>query len=263
MNSIARPPSLFGADGPAPVFAPAGALQGQELSMLDLLYDGFVMLFLLKNKQQPNQTEHFLGSIRSHLADFERGAKRLNLPAEDIHAAKYAFCAVVDEFVLASPEFTIQPEWERRPLQLVLFGDQLAGENFFHMLEAQRAQGAPRVQTLEVFYMCLLLGFQGKYILEGPEKLAYLTARLGDEIANIKGKRTPFAPHWPLPDQIVHSLKREAPQWVVAAVFSLIALLGFVGMSTHLGGTTQTTLAPFQEIVNLGPKQANLTISLP
>ena len=101
MNSSARPPSLFGVDGPSPALASASALQGQELSMLDLLYDGFVMLFLLKKKQQPNQTEQFLASIRSYLADFERGAKRLELSAEDIHAAKYAFCAVVDEFVLA------------------------------------------------------------------------------------------------------------------------------------------------------------------
>lgn len=262
MNTT-RPPSLFGADGPAPTLAPAGVLPGHESSLLDLLYDGFVMLFLLKKKQQPNEIEHFLGSIRSYLAEFERNAKRLDVSADDVYASKYAFCAVVDEFVLASPEFTVQPEWERRPLQLALFGDQLAGENFFHMLETQRAHGAPRVQTLEVFYMCLLLGFQGKYILEGPEKLAYLTARLGDEIANIKGKHTPFAPHWPLPDQIAHSLKREAPQWVVAAVFSLIALLGFIGMSAHLGGTTQTTLARFQDIVKLGPRQANLTISLP
>lgn len=263
MNATPRPPSLFGADGPAAALPPTGMVQGQESSLLDLLYDGFVMLFLLKKKQQPQQTEHFLSSIRSYLAEFERNAKRLDVSADDVYASKYAFCAVVDEFVLASPEFTIQSEWERRPLQLALFGDQLAGENFFHMLEAQRAQGAPRVQTLEVFYMCLLLGFQGKYILEGPEKLSYLTSRLGDEIANIKGKRAPFAPHWPLPDLIAHSLKREAPQWVVAAVFSLIALLGFVGMSAHLGSTTQSTLQRFQEIVKVGPRQANLTISLP
>ncbi|WP_213957038.1 type IVB secretion system protein IcmH/DotU [Variovorax sp. dw_954] len=263
MNATARPPSLFGGDAPPAGFTPAGTLPAQDSSLLDILYDGFVMLFLIKKKQQPAQAEQFLGGIRSYLAEFERNARKLGAGAEEVHACKYAFCAVVDEFVLASPEFAIQPEWERRPLQLALFGDQIAGENFFHMLEAQRAEGAARVQTLEVFYMCLLLGFQGKYILEGPEKLAYLTARLGDEIANIKGKRTPFAPHWPLPDQIAHTLKREAPQWVVASVFSLIALVGFIGLSLHLSGTTQSTLERYQDIVRLGPRQANLTISLP
>lgn len=259
--NMARAPSLFGAEAPPP--AAPGALPAADASLLDLLYDGFVMLFLIRKKQEPAQAEHFLGSIRNYLAEFERNAKRLDIGAEEVYAAKYAFCAVVDEFVLASPEFAIHAEWERRPLQLSLFGDQVAGENFFHMLETQRAHGAARVQVLEVFYMCLLLGFQGKYALEGPEKLNYLTARLGDEIANIKGKRVPFAPHWPLPDQIAHSLKREAPQWVVGAVFALVALLGFIGLSSYLGKGTQTLLSGYQDIVKLGPRQANLTISLP
>ncbi|MDR2853132.1 MAG: type IVB secretion system protein IcmH/DotU [Burkholderiaceae bacterium] len=240
-----------------------GALPNEDASLLDLLYDGFVMLFLLRKKQQPANTEPFLGSIRNYLAEFERNAKKLGASAEDIYDAKYAFCAAIDESVLATPEFTIHSEWERRPLQLTMFGDHLAGEIFFDKLERLRAQGAARVQALEVYYMCLLLGFQGKYILDGQEKLSYLIARLGDEIANIKGKRAPLAPHWPLPDQISHTLRREAPQWVVAAIFSLIALLGFIGLSTYLGQSTQSMLAGYNDIVRLGPKQANLTISLP
>lgn len=261
MNTM-RAPSLFGADAPVETLAP-GTAPPDDATLLDLLYDGFVMLFLLRRKQEPAQTGQFLTSIRDYLGDFERHARRLGLGAEETHVAKYAFCATVDEFVLRSPEFGIHAEWERRPLQLTLFGDQLAGENFFQMLEAQRAQGAARVQALEVFYMCLLLGFQGRYALEGPEKLAYLTARLGDEIAGMKGKRAPFAPHWPLPDQIAHTLRREAPQWVVAAVFALVALLGYIGLSAHLGGTTQDALVDYVQLVKLGPRTANLTISLP
>jgi len=257
-----RAPSLLSADAPQPS-APLVSATPNGSSLLDLLYDGFVMLFLIRQRQQPLQAEQFLNNIRNYLTDFERNAKRLDASAEDIYSCKYAFCAAVDEFVLAAPEFPIHAEWERRPLQLVLFGEQLAGENFFQTLETLRAQGAPRVQSLEVFYMCLLVGFQGKYLLEGSEKLGYLTARLGDEIANIRGKRAPFAPHWMLPDKIAHTLKREAPQWVVASVFSLIALVAFLGLATHLSSQTQSMLNKFHDIIGLGPRQANLTISLP
>lgn len=69
----------------------------------------------------------------------------------------------------------------------------------------------------------------GKYLLEGPEKLAYLTARLGDEIAHMKGKRAAFAPHWPLPDQIAHRLKREVPVWAIGAVLRWLRCLGISG----------------------------------
>ena len=111
--------------------------------------------------------------------------------------------------------------------------------------------------------MCLLLGFQGKYLLEGPEKLAYLTARIGDEIAHLKGKCAPFAPHWPLPDQVAHRLKREVPLWSIGAVFVLVALLAYLGLNSFLRDSTLHMLAPYSQIIKLGPQSANLTISLP
>lgn len=261
MNTTTAPSLFGGSAAPAP-----GSFEVRvtaESSLLDLLYDGLVMLFLLKNGHGPDNAEQFFQQLQRYLDAFDRIARKQGASAEEIYAAKYAFCATVDEFVLMHPEFRIHADWERRPLQLALFGEQLAGENFFNLLEEQRALGAQRLQALEVFHMCLLLGFQGKYILEGPEKLAYLTSRLGDEIATLKGKRAGFAPHWPLPDVISHTLKREAPQWVVATVFSLIGLLTFIGLSTHLNGVSQDSMAAYDNVVRLGPRQANLTISLP
>ena len=258
-------PSLFG-DAPSQQSnrnsVPPTASTYQIHSLLDLLYDGFFMLFLLKNGREPADSASFLARIQEFLGDFDRGAKKLNVSADDMFAAKFAFCAAVDESVLASG-FKIRSEWERKPLQLTLFGEQLAGEKFFQHLEEARAQGASRLQSLEVFHMCLLLGFQGKYMMEGPEKLAYLTARVGDEIAQMKGKRAPFAPHWPLPDQIAHRLKSEVPLWIIASVFALIGVLAFVGLNSYLKDSTLKAVAPYSEIVKVGPKSANLTISLP
>lgn len=98
-----------------------------------------------------------------------------------IENAKYAFCAAMDEIILAS-SFSIRPLWERNPLQLRLFGEHLAGENFFDKLETMRIDPVANVEVLEVFYTVLLLGFQGKYLIEGTEKLDYLISRLGQEI---------------------------------------------------------------------------------
>ncbi|CAB3628077.1 DotU family type IV/VI secretion system protein [Achromobacter sp. K91] len=231
-------------------------------SLLDLLYDGFLMLFLLKSGQEPVDAASFSARVQQFLADFERSAKKMDIPAEDVYATKYAFCAAVDETVLNSG-FSIRDAWMLQPLQLTLFGEQLAGENFFARLEDLRAQGAPRLQSLEVFYMCLLLGFQGKYMIEGQEKLGYLTARLGDEITLLRGKRAGFAPHWPLPDKIAHTLKRDVPLWSIGALFALLGLLAYLGMSHFLNRDMQTAMAPYHDIVKIGPRAAHLTISLP
>ncbi|TRY17175.1 DotU family type IV/VI secretion system protein, partial [Geobacillus sp. LEMMJ02] len=116
-------PSLFGDNAPAPLHTPASTdASFQARSLLDLLYDGFFMLFLLKNGREPESAGEFGTRIQEFLSDFERGAKKLNIAAEDVYAAKFAFCAAIGEMVLSS-QFKIRTEWERRPLQLVLFGE--------------------------------------------------------------------------------------------------------------------------------------------
>lgn len=248
-------PSLMGAAAPAPASA-------APQTLLDLMYDGFYALFMLKNGNGPLDDVAFARKMAQFLDDFGRNAKRQNVSPDDIDAAKYAFCAAVDEIILRSP-FPIRDAWERRPLQLTLFGDQLAGENFFNRLEQLRARGSAHLQALEVFHMCLLLGFQGRYILEGTEKLNYLTSRLGDEIAHMKGKRGGFAPHAERPDQIKHKLRSDLPLWVLCSVFGLICVLGYIGLRTSLGHTTEKQINAYTDVIKMAPRAANLTITLP
>ncbi|MFD0739815.1 type IVB secretion system protein IcmH/DotU [Lysobacter koreensis] len=240
--------------------APSGA--GGARSLLDLMSDGFYLLMLLKRGQLPQAEAAFVESVQRFLETVERGAIKLGIASEDVYAGKYAFCAAVDEAVLAQPS-ALRDAWECNPLQLRLFGEHLAGEHFFDRLEQLRAQGAPRLASLEVYHYCLLLGFEGKYRLEGPEKLGYLTARLGDEIVYLKGKRTGFAPHWAPPDRIAHALRRVTPLWAPAAVLALVGVLGYVGLNTLLGRHTEKQLAGYHDVVQLPARTAHLTITLP
>jgi len=231
-------------------------------SLLDLMSDGFYMLLLIKRGQVPLAEQPFADAVRQFLGNMERGASRQGVAAEDIHAAKYAYCAVVDEAVLSSG-CSFREDWARKPLQLALFGDHLAGENFFVQLEQLRAQGAARLQSLEVYYFCLLLGYEGKYRLEGTEKLSYLTARLGDEIVYLKGKRTGFAPHWAAPDRVSHVLRRTVPLWAAAAVLLVAGLAGYLSLRMALQKDTAQRLADYHELVQMPARTANLTITLP
>ena len=250
-------PSLLGPRGTA------ASVAGHASSvLLELMHEGFYLLFLLKNGSAPRDEQGFMERIKSFLEEFTREAKKLRADDDDIEAAKYAFCAAVDEIVLASP-FDIRKPWERRPLQLLIFGDQLAGEHFFDRLDALRGKGAMRVQALQVFHMCLLLGFQGKYAVDGGEKLSYLTARLGDEIAHIKGKSRGFAPRAERPDQVVNQRRSDVPLWALTSIFALLALCAYLGLRAHLARNTQATLAAYADLVKLAPRPAHLTITLP
>lgn len=235
---------------------------GSAHTLMDLLYDGFYGLFLLKNGNEPKDEVNFSRKLTQFLKSIDANARKLHISAETIHAAKYAFCAAVDETILRS-SFAIRESWARQPLQLVLFGDQLAGENFFIKLEELRIRGNQHVQALEVFHMCLLLGFQGKYMLESPEKLHYLTARLGEEIAHIKGKPSVFSPHWDRPDQVANRLRTETPLWVIAAVFSVVALGAFTGFDRLLSHNTMHSISAYNDIIRMAPHPATLILTLP
>lgn len=260
--------SLPPVPGPMPSQSPQSAASADSgwwiapKRLMDLMADGFYLLMLLKRGQLPTGEGTFIAAVQRFLDSVERGAAKLGVAAEDMYAAKYAFCAAIDEAILAQPS-PLHEQWERQPLQLRMFGEHLAGDHFFDRLEQLRAQGAPRLPSLEVYHACLLLGFEGRYRLEGPEKLGYLTARLGDEIVYLKGKRSGFAPHWAPPDRIAHSLRRVLPLWLPAALVAGIGLLGYLGLSHYLDQQTEQRLAAYNNVVQMPQTTAHITITLP
>ena len=241
---------------------PRGAAGTAPASLVDLMYDGFYALFLLKSGCGPQDQAGFADRMTGFLGDIDRSARALGIPADDVTSAKYAFCAAVDEIILGS-DYAIREAWETRPLQLRLFGDQLAGEHFFQRLEDLRAKGSAHLQALEVYHLCLLLGFQGRFALDGRDKLNYLTARLGDEIARMRGKARAFAPHAERPDQIVHKLGSDTSLWVLCGVFALAGLGAYLGYRSALGHETDRALARYNDLIKLPPRSAYVTITLP
>ena len=123
--------------------------------------------------------------------------------------------------------------------------------------------GSAHLQALEVYHLCLLLGFQGRFALDGRDKLNYLAARLGDEIARMRGKSRPFAPHADRPDQIVHKLRSDTSLWVLCGVFALAGLGAYLGYRNALGRETDRALASYNDLIKLPPRSANVTITLP
>jgi type VI secretion system protein ImpK len=239
-----------------------GAAGTAPQSLVDLMYEGFYALFLLKNGCGPQDKAAFADHMTQFLGDVDRNAKTLGVAADDVTAAKYAFCAAVDEIILRS-DYEVREAWETRPLQLRIFGDQLAGEHFFNRLEDLRAKGSVHLQALEVFHMCLLLGFQGRYALDGQDKLNYLTARLGDEIARMRGKSRGFAPHAQRPDQVTNKLHSDLSLWVFSAVVAVAGLGAYLGFRTTLAHDTNLAMADYNDLVTLPPRAANVTITLP
>ena len=221
-------------------------------SLQELLEDGIYLLFLLRNNNAPNSLAEFNKRIDQFLEQFETNARNLGKPPAAVSDAKYAFCALMDEIILSS-EFSIHEDWERSPLQLRIFGEHLAGERFFDKLEHLRIDPVANLEVLEVFYTCLLLGFQGKYLLEGGEKLNYLISRIGQEITHARGGRNEFAPNWKLPQRFAQYIRNELPLWLFFALLAIVGTAIFLFFQWFLKN----------DVEELAQRQARPTISTP
>ena len=263
-NNIA--PSLFD-DGQIGIGSLAQhSKANQSTNLVDLLHDGFYIVFLLRNQYVPENAENFKEKILDLLNRFENQAKKLQFSAEDIHDAKYAYCALLDETIVTQQDssyFNLQNQWLISPLQLSIFGSQLAGYRFFEFLERIRSRDKERLASLEVFHYCLLLGFQGKYRIESIESLNHLVARVGDEIDFLKGKKTAFSPFSALPDQIKNIIHKELPFVWILFFLILFAVLTFSGLKILLNKNQNSSLAKFNNVISTPAEQAHITIHLP
>jgi type IV/VI secretion system ImpK/VasF family protein len=144
----------------------------------------------LRQAAEPPDETTLRKEIHRMLAEFERQAGFSGAAARDVHDARYAIVALLDEIVLGS-DFPFRERWASKPLQLELFDDFNAGEEFFRKLDKVRSdRSAAAADVLEVYGLCLGLGFMGKHAgLQGLERLAQLRNEIAREVAKLRGWR--------------------------------------------------------------------------
>lgn len=183
--------------------------------------------------------------IKSLLDDFDQRAERYRFNHKIVQVAKFALAAFVDETVLTN-DFQLKEEWERFPLQLEYFGEQLAGNKFFEKLEAMIRQIDQTADAVEIYYVCMLLGFKGRYAVYEQDKLLKIMQQTADALVKAgKISKVDLSPHWLANDQPAPPEKRGMPTWAKVAAFGglcfalLLYLVMFFLSSTFLNDAMQ------------------------
>jgi len=159
---------------------------------------------LRANRQVAADAGAFRASVKHMLATADQQARQLGYPADDVRLAIYAVVAFLDESVLNSGQ-QMFADWPRQPLQDELFGGHTAGEVFFQQLRQllAREDSEDVADVLEVFELCMLLGFQGRYGVSRDGELQTFASLAGDKIARIRGPLGEISPGWrPPPGQV-------------------------------------------------------------
>ncbi|UFS69188.1 DotU family type IV/VI secretion system protein [Geomonas sp. RF6] len=209
----------------------------------------------------------------SYLVHFQRNAKESLLRADQLRAeidhlleqgealaeregvkegylaARFAVCAWGDEIILNSA-WVERHEWPKEDLQRHYYGRSDDGEEFFERL---KDLSLLEQDVREVYYLCLSLGFTGRYCGPGAEEAltklrsAELKVLTGSSSSGPADERDLFPGGYPqdLPadgKDAGRSFLRALPPFPVLAIPLLFFVVLFVVFRVALGGMTETLL---------------------
>jgi type VI secretion system protein ImpK len=221
-----------------PSNAPANARRPENLALI--LQEVLTAIERLRaNRQGVTDANAFRHHTLEALRSAANQALAAGYNADDVKLASFACVAFLDESVLNSQN-PIFADWLRKPLQEELFGTHVAGEAFFQHL--QQLLGRPDshdlADLLEVHYLCLVLGFGGRYGVGNRGELAQAMQMTADKIRRTRGPLGPLSPSWmPTPGEAVKGgsdpLVRKLG--ILAVVCAALMILSFVIYKVVLG----------------------------
>ena len=174
-------------------------------------------------KQVAADAESFRAQFKQLLRAADDEARAAGYAEADVRLALFAVVVFLDESIMSAPQ-PMFAQWPRRPLQEEIFGGSVGGEVFFQYLQQLlgRQESEPLADVLEVYQLCLLLGYRGRY--GGREDEAQMLAsRLGDKIDRVRGGAAPLAPSWRPTQQ---PLTSGRDPWVRRLIIGGLAVLG-------------------------------------
>ena len=196
----------------------------------------------LRHSVSPPDATHLRDQVIAQVRKFESHATAAGLPAQTVTAARYVLCTMLDESVLNAP-WGEQSGWAQKTLLVTFHGESYGGAKFFQILERLCADFSRHIDLIELMYLCLALGFGGRYQIEsgGRAKLADIQE---DLYRRIKAQRAPaadeLAPHWRGIEDRRNPLIRYVPLWVIAAAAACVLLVAFVFFYTRLNTLVRT-----------------------
>jgi type VI secretion system protein ImpK len=190
------------APGPGPAMPSPGralataAVRDFSAAGLNPLLQAASPLLILMGRLRSTLTHSDIATLRrqalEQVREFEERARGAGAAPETVLAARYVLCAAIDEAVLSTP-WGNQSEWGEQTLLVTLHREAWGGEKFFDMLQKISADPARHIDLMELQYVCLALGFAGKYQVaeRGHARLAEVQSELFRRIRTYRGVPAP------------------------------------------------------------------------
>jgi len=230
----------------------AGDLEGSN----PLISCSFALLSLvtkLRNLPQHNAISELQQQLVGEINSFENRVLQKGATRNQVDITKHFLCSLIDETVLNTP-WGNSSGWANNSLSNLFFKEVRGGERFFQILDRLKQQPAQHLNLLEFAYLCLSLGFEGKYrdsdngahALEKERQELYLL------VQRLKGDPpSELSIHWQGMRDLSNPLSRYVPLWVLVVVAGALLMLVYMGYALAIRGTTDGV---YDELIAMAQK---------
>jgi len=184
--------------------------------------------------------------------DFEKRALATGLDTRSLRAARYALCATIDDLVLSTP-WGSTSAWAAQSLTSIFHNEVSGGERFFDILQDMEKDLARHGAVIELMYLCISLGFEGRYRVM-PRGIAALTELRDSLYRTLRQRRGDFerelSPHWRGLETGYTPLAQRVSIWMLAAGTLAAACLIYLGFNFTLATASDVG---FNELAALPP----------
>ena len=185
-------------------------------------------------------------TLKHEIKAFEHQARQKSCSNDAIETARFLLCTVIDEAVISSQK-SFKNTWK-------ILGIVEGNEQFFDILKQLSRDPIHTIDLLELTYLCLSLGFQGKYkgmrqgMLKREQLMEQLYSKIREQRGNFKKNLSPE-------HSTLHPALFTSPQGgeIKKAVCTFLAMsiamaLLYVGMNYLFTITTQPVLLQISQI---------------
>ncbi len=188
-------------------------------------------------------------TLQDLIEAFEAGTSSAGMTPDTIEASVYALCCLADDAAAATPWGS---DWTQTGLLQRMRGETQGGEAFFALLEEVSKYPKRNADLLEFLYICLALGFEGRYrgASNGKAELVAVRTRLHALITGRRPRPDGLSERWhgvtavPLPASPPQKAEKIPWRSIASAVVALLVLLGYALFRTpgHDAPPTQTAV---------------------
>jgi type VI secretion system protein ImpK len=257
-------PGMAGGHQPAQPSTPRGAAPaapfdhaGPELppqASLNPLVQAAAPLLLAAARLRAMVRHPNPAALRASLADsvmrFEAAARGQGLPNDQVIAARYVLCTLIDESASSTP-WGGSGAWSAQSLLVQFHNEGWGGEKVFQLLTRLAQAPEQHRHLLELIWVVLSFGFEGRYRVadNGRDQLVSLRERLAQMLRKLAGAadRT-LSPQWQGQVAPPQRLRDGVPLWVIASAVALLLVLVFVALRLSINVRTDATFAALQAI---------------